>query len=68
MIRRNLTPSLLEALSDTPVVLLHSARQTGKSTLAQGLARTTDGGGGEGGSEGGEGPMDSLAAGAVGTS
>lgn len=31
---RNITASLLEALSDSPVVLLHGARQTGKSTLA----------------------------------
>jgi len=36
--RRNLTPAILEALSDTPVVLLHGGRQTGKSTLAQWLA------------------------------
>ncbi len=37
MIRRNLTASLLEALSDTPVVLLNGARQVGKSTLVQSL-------------------------------
>lgn len=37
MIRRNITPTLLEALSDSPVVLLNGARQTGKSTLAQWL-------------------------------
>ncbi len=35
LIRRNLTDRLLEALSDTSVVLVHGARQTGKSTLAQ---------------------------------
>ena len=29
------TDSLLEALSDTPVVLIHGARQCGKTTLAQ---------------------------------
>lgn len=39
MIPRNLTPAILEALSDTPVVLLNGARQTGKSTLVQWLAR-----------------------------
>ena len=35
MIRRNLTDKLLEALADTPAVLVNGARQTGKSTLAQ---------------------------------
>jgi len=38
MIRRHLTASILEALGDTPVVLLNGARQTGKSTLAQWIA------------------------------
>ncbi len=38
MIPRNLTPCLLEALADRPVVLLHGARQVGKSTLALSLA------------------------------
>ena len=38
MIPRNVTSAVLEALSDTPVVLLNGARQTGKSTLAQWLA------------------------------
>lgn len=38
MIRRNLTAPLLDALSDTPVVLLNGARQVGKSTLVQSLA------------------------------
>ncbi len=41
MIRRNITPALLAALADTPVVLLTGARQTGKSTLAQEIATTT---------------------------
>jgi len=35
MIERNLAPCLLEALVDTPVVLLVGARQVGKSALAQ---------------------------------
>ena len=39
MIQRNITSALQAALSDTPVVLLHGARQTGKSTLAQWLAK-----------------------------
>ena len=34
-------PHLLEALEDTPVVLLNGARQTGKSTLARQISRTT---------------------------
>ena len=38
MIPRSITPAILEALSDIPVVLLTGARQTGKSTLAQWLA------------------------------
>lgn len=38
MIKRHISASLLEALGDNPVVLLHGARQTGKSTLAQWLA------------------------------
>lgn len=36
--RRHLTTPLLAALGDTPVVLLHGARQVGKSTLVQGIA------------------------------
>jgi predicted AAA+ superfamily ATPase len=40
MIERNLTPAVLAALADTPVVALHGARQTGKSTLAQAIATT----------------------------
>ena len=39
MLRRHITGRLRQALSDTPVVLLHGARQTGKSTLVQRLAR-----------------------------
>ncbi len=39
MIQRHLTETLLAALADTPVVLLHGARQTGKSTLARWVAR-----------------------------
>ncbi len=35
MYTRHITPLLLEALTDTPVVLINGARQTGKSTLAQ---------------------------------
>lgn len=38
MIQRNLTSQLRAALTDTPVVLLNGARQTGKSTLARALA------------------------------
>jgi len=33
MIKRNITQLLLDALSDTPVVLLNGARQTGKSSI-----------------------------------
>lgn len=40
MYQRHITPRLLEALADTPVVLLHGARQTGKSTLLRQLALT----------------------------
>ena len=35
MIRRHITDRLLDALADTPVVLVNGARQTGKSTLVQ---------------------------------
>jgi predicted AAA+ superfamily ATPase len=38
LLRRNITERVLGALADTPVVLLHGARQTGKSTLVQALA------------------------------
>jgi len=37
-VRRNITERIVETLSDTPVVLLHGARQTGKSTLVQAIA------------------------------
>ena len=37
MISRNITNSIIEALADTPVVMLNGARQTGKSTLAKSL-------------------------------
>lgn len=35
MLRRHITDSLLDALADTPAVLVNGARQTGKSTLVQ---------------------------------
>lgn len=38
MLQRNITQYLLDALADTPVLLLNGARQTGKSTLAQSIA------------------------------
>ncbi|MEW5816398.1 MAG: ATP-binding protein [Spirochaetota bacterium] len=38
MIYRNITSHLITALSDTPVVFLQGARQTGKSTLVQYIA------------------------------
>ena len=38
MIRRNITQQLLDALADTPVLLLNGARQTGKSTLVKSIA------------------------------
>ncbi|HYW42783.1 MAG TPA: ATP-binding protein [Bryobacteraceae bacterium] len=40
MTRRFLSQPLLAALQDTPVVLLHGARQTGKSTLVRNVAET----------------------------
>src|SRR3972149_7024510 len=39
LLSRNITDKLLEALSDTPVVALNGAGQTGKSTLVQNLAQ-----------------------------
>ncbi len=39
MLRRHITPGLLAALADTPVVLLHGARQTGKTTLVREIAQ-----------------------------
>lgn len=38
MYERNITRNLLDALSDRPVVVLHGARQAGKSWLAQQIA------------------------------
>ena len=38
MIERKIKSKLLEALTDSPVVLIHGARQTGKSTLVKSLA------------------------------
>ena len=38
MIRRSITPLLLDALKDSPIVLLNGARQVGKSTLVEWLA------------------------------
>ena len=40
MIERNITTRLRKALKDTPVVFLHGARQTGKSTLVQAIAES----------------------------
>ncbi|HBO45571.1 MAG TPA: hypothetical protein DD670_16905 [Planctomycetaceae bacterium] len=38
MIPRHLTPRIVDALRDTPVVYLQGARQTGKSTLVKAIA------------------------------
>ena len=38
MIRRHIQDAVRRAMTDTPVVLLNGARQTGKTTLAQALA------------------------------
>ena len=38
MYRRNILNNILDALSDTPVVFLRGARQTGKSTLVRKIA------------------------------
>src|SRR5260370_25554457 len=40
MKQRFLGHSVISALADTPVVLLHGARQTGKSTLIRHMAET----------------------------
>jgi hypothetical protein len=40
MLQRYVSARLLEALADSPVVLLHGARQTGKSTLVQHITST----------------------------
>lgn len=39
---RHITPLVADALSDTPVVLINGARQSGKSTLVQSLTKVTD--------------------------
>jgi uncharacterized protein len=39
MVPRNLASRIVDALHDTPVVYLQGARQTGKSTLVQAIAR-----------------------------
>ncbi len=39
MIYRHITPVILEALSDNPVVLINGARQTGKSTISQWIGK-----------------------------
>ena len=38
MLTRNILPAVKAALTDTPVVLLHGARQVGKTTLAHAIA------------------------------
>jgi predicted AAA+ superfamily ATPase len=43
MIPRHITDHLLEALADTPVVLVNGARQAGRSTLVQSAELTRDG-------------------------
>jgi predicted AAA+ superfamily ATPase len=43
MVRRNITEHLLQALSDTPAVLVNGARQSGKSTLVQSAELTRGG-------------------------
>jgi hypothetical protein len=42
LIRRHAESQVIEALADTPVVLIHGPRQAGKSTLAQTVGRTTE--------------------------
>ncbi len=42
MYKRYITNSLIEALSDTPVILVNGARQTGKSTLCKSLMENPD--------------------------
>ena len=43
MIRRNIETLVKSAMADTPVVLIHGARQTGKTTLVRALARDIGG-------------------------
>jgi len=40
MYKRNITKSIIEALADTPVILINGARQTGKSTLCKDLIKS----------------------------
>jgi uncharacterized protein len=40
MFSRSLATPIIESMRDTPVLLLHGARQTGKSTLMRSLAKT----------------------------
>ena len=40
MIQRKIKSNFLEALTDSPVVLVHGARQTGKTTLVKHIAET----------------------------
>lgn len=39
MYRRGITPRIIESLGDTPVILIHGARQAGKTTLVRELAQ-----------------------------
>jgi hypothetical protein len=43
MIHRHLTELILDALADTPAVLVNGARQTGKSTVVQSAELTRQG-------------------------
>jgi predicted AAA+ superfamily ATPase len=38
LLKRNIEDALFDALSDTPVVIIQGARQTGKSTLVSMIA------------------------------
>lgn len=40
MYKRHITKSIIEALADTPVILINGARQTGKSTLCKDLIKS----------------------------
>ena len=40
MYKRNITNSIIDALTDTPVILVNGARQTGKSTLCKDLIKS----------------------------
>ena len=41
MYRRNITPNILDALTDTPVVFIRGARQVGKTTLVKMIAEAS---------------------------